>query len=127
MSDTALPEPTALPVHSSDAPPSSAGRSSPGPSGPVDQPPAVIPDEVKERLDKIVYSEVSCYQLQLGFREIEKAMLIQLLSHADRYHHASRSPEAECSLRQSSSTAGMTKLDAKLDALTTYYRISRLS
>lgn len=68
MSDTALPEPAALPVLS-DAPPSSAGRSSPGPSGPVDQPrAATIPDELKERLDKVVYSEVSCHEIQLGDR-----------------------------------------------------------
>lgn len=65
MSDTAPPETIAPPVLS-DAPPSSAGRSSPGPSGPVEQPPTAIPDEVKERLDKIVYSEVSCYSFSLA-------------------------------------------------------------
>ena len=58
MSDTALPEPTALPALS-DAPPSSAGRSSG--TGAVDQPPpqASISDELKARLDKVIYSEVS--------------------------------------------------------------------
>ncbi|KAJ5692172.1 hypothetical protein N7462_001595, partial [Penicillium macrosclerotiorum] len=62
MSDnTALPEPTALPVLS-DAPPSSAGRSD-GHSGPVDQPPAVIPDELKPRLDKVIYSEIGVVTL----------------------------------------------------------------
>lgn len=74
MSDTPLADPAALPV--SDAPPSSAGHSSPGPPGPVDQPPAAIQDEVKERLDKIVYSEVSCSLPEaLGSRN-QKAMLI---------------------------------------------------
>ena len=57
MSDTTLPEPTALPVLG-DVPPSSAGRSS-GHSAPVDQPPAPITDELKARLDKVIYSEVS--------------------------------------------------------------------
>jgi hypothetical protein len=58
MSDTALHEPTALPALS-DAPPSSAGRSSG--TGAVDQPPpqAAISDELKARLDKVIYSEVS--------------------------------------------------------------------
>lgn len=64
MSDTALPEGTALPTPSlrdPDAPPSSAGRSSLGASGP-DQPPqetTAIPDEIKARLDTVVHSEVS--------------------------------------------------------------------
>jgi hypothetical protein len=59
MSDTALSEPTALPALS-DAPPSSAGRSS-GTAAPLDQPPpqAAISDELKARLDKVLYSEVS--------------------------------------------------------------------
>ncbi|KAJ5594462.1 uncharacterized protein N7459_000670 [Penicillium hispanicum] len=57
MSDTALPEPTALPALS-DAPPSSAGRSSAGHSGAVDQPPAAISDELRARLDKVIYSEI---------------------------------------------------------------------
>ncbi|KAJ5110920.1 hypothetical protein N7532_001455 [Penicillium argentinense] len=54
MSDTALPEPTTLPAHS-DAPPSSAGRE----SAPGDhQPQAAVSDELKARLDKVVYSEI---------------------------------------------------------------------
>ncbi|KAJ5152961.1 uncharacterized protein N7482_009439 [Penicillium canariense] len=58
MSDTAPPEPTALPALS-DAPPSSAGRSSAGYSGAVDQQPqAAISDELKARLDKVIYSEI---------------------------------------------------------------------
>jgi hypothetical protein len=59
MSDTALSEPTALPALS-DAPPSSAGRSSG--TAAVDQshpPQAAISDELKARLDKVLYSEVS--------------------------------------------------------------------
>ncbi|KAJ5460146.1 uncharacterized protein N7458_001698 [Penicillium daleae] len=58
MSDTALSEPTALPALS-DAPPSSAGRSS-GTAAPLDQPPpqAAISDELKARLDKVLYSEI---------------------------------------------------------------------
>ncbi|KAJ5937389.1 hypothetical protein N7454_004689 [Penicillium verhagenii] len=61
MSDSALPEstPTALPILG-DAPPSSAGRSSGyGHEAPAEQPPAVISDELKARLNKIIYSEVS--------------------------------------------------------------------
>ncbi|KAJ5118622.1 hypothetical protein N7476_010978 [Penicillium atrosanguineum] len=54
MSDSALPEPTALP-HLSDAPPSSSGRES-AHSGTVDQ--TAIPDELKARLDKITHSEI---------------------------------------------------------------------
>lgn len=57
MSETPLQEPTALPIVG-DAPPSSAGRSSPGPPAPGDQPPAVS-DELRARLDKVMYSEVS--------------------------------------------------------------------
>ncbi|KAJ5930662.1 hypothetical protein N7466_006155 [Penicillium verhagenii] len=60
MSDSALPEstPTALPILG-DAPPSSAGRSSGyGHEAPTEQPPAVISDELKARLDKIIYSEI---------------------------------------------------------------------
>ncbi|KAJ5162354.1 hypothetical protein N7492_007746 [Penicillium capsulatum] len=54
MSDSALPEPTALPIQG-DAPPSSAGRSSPGHA--PDQQPA-ISDELRARLDKVMYSEI---------------------------------------------------------------------
>ncbi|KAJ5114677.1 hypothetical protein NUU61_000436 [Penicillium alfredii] len=57
MSDSALPEPTALPVLS-DAPPSSAGRSSIGHSGAVEPPQESISDELKARLDKIIYSDI---------------------------------------------------------------------
>ncbi|CAL5866524.1 uncharacterized protein PFLUO_LOCUS733 [Penicillium psychrofluorescens] len=68
MSDTALPEGTALPTPSlrdPDAPPSSAGRSSLGASGP-DQPPqetTAIPDEIKARLDTVVHSEIGVFTL----------------------------------------------------------------
>ncbi|KAJ5766514.1 uncharacterized protein N7511_004130 [Penicillium nucicola] len=55
MSDTALHEP-ALP-HLSDAPPSSAGRSSPGHTG-GEQPHEAISDELKARLDKVIYSDI---------------------------------------------------------------------
>lgn len=71
MSDTAPPEPAALPVHS-DAPPSSAGRSSL--DGPIDQPQAAVSDELKERLDKIVYSEVSCHEAQLGVAQCRRTL-----------------------------------------------------
>ncbi|KAJ5668025.1 uncharacterized protein N7477_006595 [Penicillium maclennaniae] len=54
MSDSALPEPTALP-NLSDAPPSSSGRES-AHSGAVDQ--TAIPDELKARLDKVTHSEI---------------------------------------------------------------------
>ncbi|KAJ5624602.1 hypothetical protein N7510_000911 [Penicillium lagena] len=63
MSDTAPPEGTALPTLSAldpDAPPSSAGRSSVGASGP-DPPPqetTAIPEEIRARLDKVIYSEL---------------------------------------------------------------------
>lgn len=67
MSDTALPEPTALP-NLSDAPPSSSGRES-AHSGAIDQ--AAIPDELKARLDKVTHSEVSCHtRFQLGIRAV---------------------------------------------------------
>jgi hypothetical protein len=56
MSDSALHEP-ALP-QLSDAPPSSAGRSSPGHPG-GEQPHEAISDELKARLDKVIYSDVS--------------------------------------------------------------------
>lgn len=71
MSDTALPEPVA-PLGVSDAPPS-VGRSSPGPTGPVEQPQTAVPDELKERLDKIVYSEVSFMSLSLELAQGERA------------------------------------------------------
>ncbi|KAJ5116403.1 hypothetical protein N7456_000751 [Penicillium angulare] len=56
MSDLALPlaEPTALPT-AGDAPPNSAGRSSA--HSVVDQP-AAISDELKTRLDQVIYSEI---------------------------------------------------------------------
>ena len=67
MSDTALPEATALP-NLSDAPPSSSGRES-AHSGAVDQ--AAIPDELKARLDKVTHSEVSRHtRVQLGIRAV---------------------------------------------------------
>ncbi|KAJ5632914.1 hypothetical protein N7490_009253 [Penicillium lividum] len=76
MSDPVPPEPVALPTLG-DAPPSSAGRSSAHvPEAPVEQP--VISDELKARLDKVIYSEVNWY------------------------HYSPCSVEAECSLRQSS-------------------------
>ncbi|KAJ5652386.1 hypothetical protein N7507_009812 [Penicillium longicatenatum] len=57
MSDSALPEPTALPTLG-DVPPSSAGRSSGHAQETPEQPPAVISDELKARLDKVIYSEI---------------------------------------------------------------------
>lgn len=60
MSDSVIPEPTALPALSDAQPPSSAGRES-GHSGPLDQQPPqpAISDELKGRLDKVLNSEVS--------------------------------------------------------------------
>ncbi|KAJ5710818.1 hypothetical protein N7488_004974 [Penicillium malachiteum] len=55
MADSVLPEPTISTL--SDAPPSSAGRSS-GHSAPVEQPPAVVSGELKARLDQVIYSEI---------------------------------------------------------------------
>ncbi|KAJ5772163.1 hypothetical protein N7520_002692 [Penicillium odoratum] len=56
MSDPVPPEPVALPTLG-DAPPSSAGRSSAHVhEAPVEQP--VISDELKARLDKVIYSEI---------------------------------------------------------------------
>ena len=57
MSDTALHEP-ALP-QLSDAPPSSAGRSSPATPGGEQPHEEAISDELKARLDKVIYSDVS--------------------------------------------------------------------
>jgi hypothetical protein len=65
MSDTALQDP-ALPTY--DAPPSSAGRSSPH-GVEQTQAPEPISDELKARLDKVIYSDVSIYwqyELKLG-------------------------------------------------------------
>lgn len=59
MSDQALHESTAIPTLS-DAPPSSAGRSSPSHGGEPTQPThEAISDELKARLDKVIYSDVS--------------------------------------------------------------------
>lgn len=73
MSDTALPE-LAAPPGLSDAPPS-VGRSSPVPTGPgpVEQPQTGVSDELKERLDKIVYSEVCFHELELELAQGERA------------------------------------------------------
>jgi hypothetical protein len=57
MSDLALQEPTALPTLS-DAAPSSAGRSSPSHGVEPTQTQDAISDELKTRLDKIIYSDV---------------------------------------------------------------------
>lgn len=65
MSDTALPDSTP-PLGVSDAPPS-VGRSSPPPAA-LEQPQTAISDELKERLDRIVYSEVSFYEVEFGDR-----------------------------------------------------------
>jgi hypothetical protein len=59
MSDQAIHESTAIPTLS-DAPPSSAGRSSPSHGGEQTQPThEAISDELKARLDKVIYSDVS--------------------------------------------------------------------
>lgn len=59
MSDPALHESTAIPTLS-DAPPTSAGRSSPSHGGEPAQPThEAISDELKARLDKVIYSDVS--------------------------------------------------------------------
>lgn len=59
MSDQALHESTAIPTLS-DVPPSSAGRSSPSHGGEPAQPThEAISDELKARLDKVIYSDVS--------------------------------------------------------------------
>ena len=57
MSDQALHESTAIPTLS-DVPPS-AGRSSPSHGGEQAQPNEAISDELKARLDKVIYSDVS--------------------------------------------------------------------
>lgn len=55
MSDLALHESTALPTLS-DAPPSGTGRSSP--SHGVEQTHDPVSDELKARLDRVIYSDV---------------------------------------------------------------------
>ncbi|KAJ5395512.1 uncharacterized protein N7487_009815 [Penicillium crustosum] len=58
MSDHALHESTAIPTLA-DAPPSSAGRSSPSHGGEPTQPThEAISDELKARLDKVIYSDI---------------------------------------------------------------------
>ncbi|OQE16827.1 hypothetical protein PENFLA_c026G08460 [Penicillium flavigenum] len=57
MSDQALHESTAIPTLS-DAPPPSAGRSSPSHGGEQTQPNEAISDELKARLDKVIYSDI---------------------------------------------------------------------
>lgn len=110
MSDAALAEPTA-PSALSDAPPSSAGRSS-GTAAPSDQPPpqAAISDELKARLDKVIYSEVSSHGDQKDKRHQSRSnpeplflVLILSLRIADRYHYPPRSTEAERGLCQGTS------------------------
>lgn len=99
MSDTALPEPSALPALS-DAPPSSAGRSS-GMAAVDQQPPQpAISDELKARLDKVIYSEVSANDCQRQATSVaENKGLFALLTvwspHADRRYHSPGSVEAE--------------------------------
>ena len=58
MSDQALPESAVLPTLP-DASPSSAGHSSPSHGGEQTQAQEVISDELKARLDKVIYSDVS--------------------------------------------------------------------
>jgi len=86
MSDTALPEPMALP-HLSDAPPSSSGHES-AHSRPVDQ---AIPDELKVRLDTITHSEVSRHErVQLGISAVSSPRKVR--ADEDRVARRSESP-----------------------------------
>ena len=86
MSDSALPEPTALP-NLSDAPPSSSGRES-AHSGAVDQ--TAIPDELKARLDKVTHSEVSRRKKRQP--EIGALCLCEIHANEDRVACRSESP-----------------------------------
>lgn len=109
MSDSALPEPTALPALS-DAPPSSAGRES-GHSGALDQhqpqpqpqPQAAVSDELKARLDKVVNSEVSRQWLDCSPRLYPGISMLIDISPIDRHHHPPYSSEAKRGLRPGTS------------------------
>lgn len=90
MSDSAFPEPTALP-NLSDAPPSSSGRES-AHSGAVDQ--TVIPDELKARLDKVTHSEVGRREQ----RQLETRALCPCEVRANKARVACRSESPPSSL-----------------------------
>lgn len=78
MSDTTLPEPSAL-AALPDAPPSSAGRSS-GMAAVDQQPPQpAISDELKARLDKVIYSEVSANDYQRQATSVAQQTRVCLL------------------------------------------------
>lgn len=98
MSDQALHESTAIPTLS-DAPPLSAGRSSPSHGGEQTQPThEAISDELKARLDKVIYSDVRHRQFR---RQAHIKKRRNYINHkVDRNNHTPDKAEAKRGLRQ---------------------------
>lgn len=99
MADVTLPDGAASPRE--DHPPSSAGSQPAAPLEAAPPAPPVMSDELKARLDKVIYSDVSLY---MTFRNRLEFRRIALTSSAriDRYYNTPDSIEAKRRIRQSS-------------------------